>query len=120
MDEACARRDLVKNPAAMPLLWGLPIGAILVTGHFAREGWVVTAGWTLSLLIMGSACLVNARGCGRRHCYFTGVSQRPTPWSRTAAGNQAHPRLAPTTLIASQYTAMPLMATAPAGMNARR
>jgi hypothetical protein len=72
VEHACEGRDLVKNPAVMPLLWGVPIGVILVTGHFAREGWIVTVGWTLSLLIMGSACLVNARGCGRMHCYFTG------------------------------------------------
>jgi hypothetical protein len=56
----------------MPLLWVLPIGIILVTGHFAQSGWIVTAGWTASLLTMGSACLVNARGCGGMHCYFTG------------------------------------------------
>jgi hypothetical protein len=72
MNEDCSRRDLVKNRAAMPLLWVLPIGIIVVTGNFAESGWLVTAGWTLSLLIMGSACLVNARGCGRTHCYFTG------------------------------------------------
>jgi hypothetical protein len=28
--------------------------------------------WTLSLVVMGGACLINARGCGRMHCYFTG------------------------------------------------
>jgi hypothetical protein len=71
MSGDCARPDLVKNPSAYVLLWGLPVGIILVTGSFAG-GWLVTAGWTLSLFIMGSACLVNARGCGRMHCYFTG------------------------------------------------
>jgi hypothetical protein len=54
------------------LLWCLPIGIILLTGQFGGGGWVITAGWTLSLLVMGSACLVNARSCGRMHCYFTG------------------------------------------------
>jgi len=62
---------LVRNRAAL-LLWVLPIGIILVTGYFSGNGWIVTAGWTVSLLIMGGACLVNARGCGRMHCYFTG------------------------------------------------
>jgi hypothetical protein len=38
MDEACEQHDWVKNPAVMPLLWGLPIGVIVVTGHFARDG----------------------------------------------------------------------------------
>lgn len=40
--------------------------------HLAGGGWVVTITWTLSLLVMGGACAVNARGCGRTHCYFTG------------------------------------------------
>ncbi|MCI0356469.1 MAG: hypothetical protein L0099_15750 [Acidobacteria bacterium] len=70
MSEPCAQRDLVKNPNAM-LLWGLPAAIILLTGCCA-SGWVVTVSWTLSLLVMGIACLVNARGCGRVHCYFLG------------------------------------------------
>ena len=72
MSEDCAERDLLKSTAAMSLLWGVPIGIIVVTGQFAGAGWVITAGWTLSLLVMGTACLVNARGCGRMHCLFTG------------------------------------------------
>lgn len=32
MNEACAQRDLVKNPDAMSLLWGLPAAMILLTG----------------------------------------------------------------------------------------
>jgi hypothetical protein len=72
MNDDCARRDLVSDPAAGPLLWLLPIAVIVVTGYFAGGGWIVTAGWTVSLLVMGSACLVNARACGRMHCYFTG------------------------------------------------
>lgn len=72
MNEDCAQRDLVKNPDAMPLLWGLPAAIILLTGCCAGGGWIVTISWTLSLLVMGGACLVNARGCGRTHCYFTG------------------------------------------------
>lgn len=72
MNETCAQRDLVKNPDTMPLLWGLPAAVMLLTVCCAGGGWVVTITWTLSLLVMGTACLVNARGCGRVHCYFTG------------------------------------------------
>lgn len=72
MTEVCVRQDLLKHPAAMLLLWGVPIGIILVTSNFAVDAWVVTAGWTVSLLIMGTACLVNSRRCGRMHCFFTG------------------------------------------------
>jgi hypothetical protein len=31
-----------------------------------------TAVWALALAWMGSACLINARRCGRTHCRFTG------------------------------------------------
>jgi hypothetical protein len=56
----------------MPLLWLLPAAMIPVTGYFVRDGWVITTTWTASLLLMGTACLMNARGCGRIHCFFTG------------------------------------------------
>jgi hypothetical protein len=72
MDEPCAQRDLVRNRAAFPLLWILPVGIILATGQWAGRGWIMTLAWTASLLIMGGACLANARRCGRTHCYFTG------------------------------------------------
>jgi hypothetical protein len=72
MEEPCGQRDLVKNPGAMPLLWLLPVGVILAAGQFAGPGLIMTSAWTASLLVMGGACLVNARRCGRTHCYFTG------------------------------------------------
>ena len=72
MSEIRVKRDLVANARTMTLLWVLPVAAILITGYFAEYRWIVTIGWTLSLLVMGVACLANARGCGRMHCYFTG------------------------------------------------
>ncbi len=72
MGETCAQRDLVKDPRTMWLLWGLPVVIILISGYVADGGWIVTISWTLSLAVMGVACLANARGCGRMHCYFTG------------------------------------------------
>ncbi|MGQ0835540.1 MAG: hypothetical protein ACT4O5_11600 [Gammaproteobacteria bacterium] len=72
MSETCATRDLVRNSAAMWLLWGLPAVIMLLTVYFAGSGWIVTTAWTLALGVMGGACLVNARSCGRMHCYFTG------------------------------------------------
>lgn len=56
----------------MPLLWGLPIAVMLLTGYLVGQGWIMTMGWSVSLAVMGMACLVNARGCGRMHCFFTG------------------------------------------------
>lgn len=72
MSKACAQRDLVRNSDSMFLLWGLPAALMLLTVCCAGGGWIVTISWTLSLVVMGTACLVNACGCGRMHCYFTG------------------------------------------------
>jgi len=72
VNENCTTRDLVRNSVAMWLLWGLPAAIMLLTVCCAGSGWTVTSTWTLSLAVMGGACLVNARGCGRMHCYFTG------------------------------------------------
>ena len=72
MNERCARRDLVANSRTLTLFWVLPATTILTTGYLADVEWVITISWTLSLLVMSVACLANARGCGRIHCYFTG------------------------------------------------
>ncbi len=75
MNEACAKRDWVQNPDALILLWGLPPATMLLSvccASSAGSGWIVTITWTLSLAVMGGACLIDARGCGRMHCYFTG------------------------------------------------
>ena len=49
--------------------WGLPILAMILSAslHFG-VAWI----WPISLAWMGGACLLNARRCGRRHCYLTG------------------------------------------------
>jgi len=68
-DEAsCTGRDLVRTRVAL-LIWCLP-AALVVLGIFwpqARE-----ALWIPSFAVMGSACLLNARRCGRLHCHLTG------------------------------------------------
>ena len=71
MNELREQPDLVKNSRTMLLLWGLPAAIILATGYVS-DARIMTLGWTLSLSVMGLACLVNARGCRRTHCYFTG------------------------------------------------
>jgi len=52
------------------LIWGLPIAALLI-GGFLPERYLVAL-WPSALTFMGVACLVNARRCGRVHCYVTG------------------------------------------------
>lgn len=52
------------------LLWGVPVSAIVVGLLIdvpARTFiWIIALGW------MGTACILNARRCGRTHCRFTG------------------------------------------------
>ncbi|GIK80989.1 MAG: hypothetical protein BroJett024_20940 [Alphaproteobacteria bacterium] len=52
------------------LVWGLPIAAILV-GLFLDVR-LRTPIWMTALGLMGTACLLNARRCGRIHCRYTG------------------------------------------------
>lgn len=63
-------RDLVGDYKTYILFWGLPvaamIGAIWATHPTKTLVWVTALSW------MGIACLVNARHCGRIHCFYTG------------------------------------------------
>ena len=70
MATSCVGNDLVSNRTTRLLLWGLPLAAI-VLGIWFGPG-MRTALWTPSFLIMGGACVYNAKHCGRLHCYLTG------------------------------------------------
>ena len=52
------------------MAWWLPHAAV-VTGLFAAVP-VRTAIWSIALAWMGTACILNARRCGRTHCRYTG------------------------------------------------
>ena len=63
-------KDFAGGPPAFLLYWGLPIAAMVIDlgfGHPAK-----TLIWLAALSWMGGACLINARRCGRVHCYYTG------------------------------------------------
>lgn len=63
-----AGRDLFGGAGL--LLWILPIVLLVVS---VKLGGVYPAVvWPLALAFMGGVCLVNARRCGRRHCFYTG------------------------------------------------
>lgn len=62
--------DLTSNKNWSFLLWKLPT-IVFVIG-FLTNSLLRTILWTVSLTVMGIACLNNARKCGRIHCYFTG------------------------------------------------
>jgi len=64
-------RDVMSSATRMLLLYGLPVLAIYLTGHFGDRRTAAIV-WPVAFLIMGVACVANARRCGRVHCYFTG------------------------------------------------
>jgi asparagine N-glycosylation enzyme membrane subunit Stt3 len=52
------------------LIWGIPAAILLASSWLPERALVVV--WPPVLTFMGVACLLNARRCGRIHCYFTG------------------------------------------------
>lgn len=52
------------------LLWWLPWLLVLI-GYFSNEIARTTL-WSAGFTVSGIACLVNARRCGRLHCFYTG------------------------------------------------
>lgn len=64
--------DILSSPLLSFILYWVPIIAMVASGNgHVSQGWR-TGIWTASLIVMGAACLVNARRCGRTHCYLTG------------------------------------------------
>ncbi|MGH8132290.1 MAG: hypothetical protein ACRETP_03520 [Steroidobacteraceae bacterium] len=49
------------------LTWGIPVAILVIS----PERYLVIV-WPTALTFMGVACLLNARRCGRIHCYATG------------------------------------------------
>lgn len=60
------RTDWASGPRAC-LIWGIPAAVLIMSP--VRYLVIV---WPIVLTLMGLACLLNARRCGRIHCYFTG------------------------------------------------
>lgn len=62
------------------LLWGVPAVLLVGTGSIGLSsvgtssiGNIIhTVVWTVCFAVAGVACLVNARRCGRLHCFYTG------------------------------------------------
>jgi hypothetical protein len=65
-----SRRDWLRSPRTSLLAWWVPHAAI-VAGLFVPVP-VRAAIWTIALIWMGMACILNARQCGRTHCRYTG------------------------------------------------
>ena len=64
------QRDMLGSRWAFGLLWVAPWVLIIVSGSAGNL--IRTAVWAFNFTVMGAACLVNARRCGRRHCFYTG------------------------------------------------
>ncbi len=52
------------------LIWGIPAMVLLASPLMATRYLVIV--WPVALTFMGVSCLMNARRCGRIHCYLTG------------------------------------------------
>ena len=64
-------RDVMSSRLRMVLFYGLPGIAIYLTGNYGDRG-VSAIVWPVAFLVMGAACVANARRCRRVHCFFTG------------------------------------------------
>ncbi len=73
----CERRDLASG-LRFWLIYILPIFLLWLTVSVRTpyldrvETPYLVVIWPVLLAFMGGACLYNARGCGRLHCYITG------------------------------------------------
>src|SRR5438876_11469340 len=63
-------RDWLRSPRTNLLAWWIPQAAILA-GLFVPVP-VRSVIWIIALTWMGTACILNARRCGRTHCRYTG------------------------------------------------
>jgi hypothetical protein len=64
-----ATRDLACGGMSL-LLWIVPAVILAVTATLGGPYLVVV--WPVLLTLMGAACLINAKRCGRLHCFITG------------------------------------------------
>lgn len=65
------RRDLASGASAL-IIWWLPTVILVTTAFSFSNSPILAAIWPVLLSWMGGVCLVNAKRCGRRHCYATG------------------------------------------------
>jgi hypothetical protein len=71
----CARNesiDWVRQPAGLMFWWGLPIACGLSASFFSLPPAEAAFIWAAAFAWMGTGCLLNARRCGRLHCFISG------------------------------------------------
>jgi hypothetical protein len=69
-DAVQVSRDWLRSPRTNLVAWWVP-QATIVLGLLVPVP-VRAVIWTVALLWMGTACVLNARRCGRTHCRYTG------------------------------------------------
>jgi len=67
---AQSARDWLGKAHTSIIAWWLPKGAV-VAALFAPVS-ARAAVWSAALIWMGTACILNAKRCGRTHCRYTG------------------------------------------------
>jgi hypothetical protein len=70
--ETCARKDLAGGTGSFIAIWIAPVIAAAALSLPVFPAWAPDAAWAMAFAWMGAACLLNARRCGRLHCYFSG------------------------------------------------
>ena len=70
MSETKTGGDWVSSRKDFMIAWGLPLAGLIVAIWLPSMAKSLV--WSASLIWMGGACLLNAKRCGRTHCYFTG------------------------------------------------
>jgi hypothetical protein len=63
-------RDWFRNPRTNLLAWWIPQAAALVSLLVPVPA--RAAIWIVALIWLGTACILNAKRCGRTHCRYTG------------------------------------------------
>ena len=69
-DTVQSSRDWLRSPRTNLLAWWIPKIAILAALFVPVP--VRAAIWVAALVWMGTACVLNAKRCGRTHCRYTG------------------------------------------------
>lgn len=64
--------DWVRNPISFAIWWVIPIVAGVLTDFLPLSQSAAALIWAGALAWMGLGCVLNARRCHRRHCYFSG------------------------------------------------
>jgi len=63
-------RDWLRSPRSRLVAWWIPKGAIFASLLLPVPYRTVI--WIVALIWKGTACIMNAKRCGRTHCRYTG------------------------------------------------